>query len=169
MGLLAFYSPISILETVTKPLGSDHLGPVESGLIRLVGLLMTLSFRNVPCYIGRSQPYENKIHGKFHLENVSHDTDESPKRLHCLPVAKCFDKDGKYRLKCLILRPVDNRRGTFQRWGIMHFVDFGHFDVPRGEPNSRGIIDPLWDEIQNEDWLEFEVDHGDGRYTITII
>jgi hypothetical protein len=36
-----------------------------------------------------------------------------------------------------------------------------------GVPTFEGALQ--WDKIENEDWFEFEENHGDGRYTITII
>jgi len=64
---------------------------------------------------------------------------------------------------CLILCPSGTWKGTFRRWGMIVVNLKRNYGVPTFE----GALQ--WDKIENEDWFEFEENHGDGRYTITII
>ncbi|CZR62120.1 uncharacterized protein PAC_12017 [Phialocephala subalpina] len=158
---------VEILAAVTKPLGADLTGQVESGFLQLVTPLVSLSFRTHPS-MSILEGCDAKMNGNWRKQVlVKPDIDEDPAAyLHCLPIWSCTNNTGT-TFDCLIVRPIasgnSGRKGTFERWGVMSRVYFEDYGVP--------VVDklPQWSKVQNEEWFEFEKDHGDGRYTITII
>jgi hypothetical protein len=152
---------IHILEAVATPLGPDPTGQVESGIIRLVGPLITVSLRKDPLEPGK---YGGTIDYKWQESIIVRKdiAEDRPEHLHCLPILKLRPLQDTI-FKCLLLQPSGTAKGTFKRWGTMGDLNF----EMGGLPIENGA--PLWGRIWNEEWLEFEEDHGDGSYTITII
>ncbi|KAE8445206.1 hypothetical protein EG329_013578 [Mollisiaceae sp. DMI_Dod_QoI] len=152
---------VEVLEAVTKPLGADPTGQVESGYVQLSGPLLTVSLRR-----SAAMPRKFEIHvcGSWHSLNPSEDIwpdidEKPPENLHAIPF-----NDNDY-CDYLLVYPTNGRmkKGTFKRWGMMQ-LSYGDWDISKGDGWRI-----QWNEVKNEEWLEFEEDLGNGRYVVTII
>jgi hypothetical protein len=137
-----------IVEVSVEHKTSDVTGEVKGGLIRLQGYLMTIVSNT------RGSVAILTVNG---TSNACHfycrDTVVDGKKLHCMPMVQWLDGETA---ECLVLEPVDSIRGKFRRYGFM-WLSYDDFGIES------------WDKIQNEDWIEFEADTRDGKYTISII
>jgi hypothetical protein len=86
------------------------------------------------------------------------DNNESYERLHCLPIIG-GNGNALGRCFCLALVPTSSQKGEFRRGGILGFL----FEWWRIKPWNNG------NNIQSEEWLEFEEYDGVSKCTIKIM
>lgn len=192
-------SCIEILDAFVKPLGADPTGQIENGFLRVVGPLMTLSIPgpldddwHVPLLINGHRGIATGF-----FPDIRDDRSDHLHCLPTFCKGPRGGEPDYFI--CLILRPTGVKKGNFVRYGVCRFqlYAFGietvdrvpRLEVPRWKlprwklprwklprwklprwkdaENEDRVLQ--WGDIKNEEWFEFEEDHGHGSYTITII
>ena len=150
---LAELKVASIEEVSIQHRGDDKTGQVYGGSLRIHGHLMTLG--NFDNDAGLASP-DTTVNGvKLHkLPRMHIDVDVKGERLHVLPLT--WHNRKRLLLDCLLLQPVADKEGQFQRYGRME-LDCAMYK-----------IDSL-SSVMNESWMEYEADLGDGRYSVVVV
>jgi len=141
---------IDILEASVEPAGVD-----KGGLIRSTGPLTTIELEDIK---------DEEIRGRYRFRVEHHAWDNyalcypssqvHPQRMHCLAVNKRALEKGGFAYDCLLLIPTGSRQGQFYRWGVIIIHDENEW---------------YFNNVATHEWLEYEMSHGKGIYTISIV
>lgn len=162
---------VSAFVSVTTDLLTNAFGKLKSSTLRLKGPLLTLDFGEL----------SHNFNGIFHAASMMPMYDDSPgcprfhivmldykndvlSNLHFMPI--CFrektwlmpDLFGNGYIG-LILAPTTDSRGHFQRRGLL-WLDVSEIPMDHNPP---------WKMEQRHSWSDYETDHGDVIYTISIL
>ncbi|TVY28751.1 hypothetical protein LHYA1_G002184 [Lachnellula hyalina] len=153
---------IKILECHVRDISGDSTGQIHSGVLRILGPLMTIEL----------QPYARKWY-RFRMLIDRRwtygfilwlDTDDpicnGSYQIHCLPILSDADSDRPERsplTKCLLLLPTGKWPGQFVRCGTLT-LESGEMKDWKGFRN-----------IRNHDWLQYESRDDEGNCVISII
>jgi hypothetical protein len=123
---------------------------------------MTVDTLRSSSNVGGESLSDTKINGTWmdarNGRSFRPDFDESGQDLHCIPIQRVtipFDTSDNL-FGCILLQPTGLKKGQFRRYGWM-CLDCDYFKIE------------TWENIQSEEWLEFEERNLNGVSTITVI
>ncbi|KAF4626407.1 hypothetical protein G7Y89_g11750 [Cudoniella acicularis] len=158
---MIFNFHVTLTDIHVEQLTSDPFAQVKAGYIRLRGHLLTLIIQRTTASIfSRARAYDALLNGQRTKGRVYPDMDlgnANVPSLHFMP----FYSSTMETSQCvgLLLQPTGVLKGQFRRCGRL--IIYGEAVKVAGGP--------LWANIKNHDWLEYESFDGSSLYTISVI
>ena len=158
---MVFDFHVNLMDVHVEQVTDDPFAQVKASYIRLCGPLLTLTIKRTTSSISsRSRAYDALLNGQHTNGFVYPDMDVGDADvpfLHFMP----FYNSNSANSQCvgLLLQPTGVSKGQFRRCGRLSI--FGEAAKVAGGP--------LWANIKNHDWLEYESFDDSSVYTISVI
>jgi len=157
---LALNFHVTVRDVHIEQVTDDPFGQIREGFIRFCGPLVTLELEKSGDALSWAHGYNAVMNGLCIKGRLYPEMDLGDERLpflHFMPFHNS-NLDGS-QFVGLLLQPTGLVKGQFRRCGRLKMFE-------RAVKLAGG---PLWRDVKNHDWLEYESVDGEGRYIISVI
>ena len=150
---------IRIIECRIETATNEPFGVVKAGSVTLCGWLATIRLKSRQDSAREWSVFFNGSWLDDPMIYIALDCMLPHLRLHCVPVVLDRHQSPEWNLSCILLIATGVQRGQFQRAGVLHVFSGGKAMTDKA----------VFQNPENEDWLEYEARCENGTYKISIV